>query len=153
MNPLNKFRIKSGQLIPVFRLEIHTRPDDAGRLLDAVMEVCPLRIGQYERNATVTGIGAETGRPGKDTVTRIHNEDFEANGTEVYPAVELKFSIERDIELLERIMGAVLYAHQYEEPTIYVREEWGSRSAYNPDNNNPNRWWNDGRGTPEMVDF
>lgn len=153
MSGIDSYEAKSGKLVPVFRMEINTRPDDAERLLDAIMKVHPLTVGQYERNATVTATGAETGRPGEQTVTRIHNENFEATGTEVYPSVELKISFERDVYILERIMDEVLYAHQYEEPIIHVREEWASRAAYNPDNNNPNRWWNDGRGTPDMVAF
>ena len=121
-----------------------------GRLY-VIFEIHPLAVGAYERNATVTAQGAETGRPGEQTVTRIHNEEFEADGTEVYPSVELKVSFERDVQLLQKIMEAVLHAHQYEEPIIHVREEWASRANYTPKNDNPNRWWNDGRGTPEMV--
>lgn len=153
MNALEKYKAKSGKLVPVWRLEICTRPDDAARLLDAVMEIHPLIIGEYKRNATVTATGAETGQPSENTVTMIHQPDFEAGGTEVYPTVELKISFERDIVLLEKIMDAVIYAHQYEEPTIYLREEWSSRAAYTPKNDNPHRWWNDGRGTPDMVEF
>ncbi|WP_299681324.1 hypothetical protein [uncultured Roseobacter sp.] len=151
MSSIENFVSQSGKLIPVFRMEINTRPDDAERLLDAIFKVHPLAVGAYERNATVTAQGAETGRPGEQTVTQIYNEDFEADGTEVYPSVELKVSFERDVQLLQKIMEAVLDAHQYEEPIIHVREEWASRANYTPKNNNPNRWWNDGRGTPEMV--
>ncbi len=153
MKTLEQYKAKSGNLVPVWRLEICTRPDDATRILDAVMKVQPLVVGEYRRNATVTAIGAETGQPSANTVTRIHQPDFEADGTEVYPTVELKISFERDIEILEKIMDAVLYAHQYEEPTIHLREEWSSRAKYTPKSDNPNRWWNDGRGTPDMVDF
>lgn len=153
MSEIDKYEAESGGLVPVFRLEINTRPDDAERLLDAVHAVHPLVVGQYERNATVTAPGAEAGRPGRQTVTRLHNTDFEAGGTEIYPSVELKISFERDLQVLKKIMDAVLFAHQYEEPIIHVREEWASRAAYTPKNDNPNRWWNDGRGTPEMVDF
>lgn len=153
MSRLGNYKARSGTLVPVYRLEINTRPDDAERLLDAIVEVHPLTIGQYERNATVTAAGAETGRPGEQSVTRVHNEDFEVDGTEVYPSVELKVSFERDVQVLEKIMDAVLNAHQYEEPIVHVREEWASRAAYNSKNDNPNRWWNDGRGTPEMVTF
>ena len=151
MSRTESYESQSGSLIPVFRMEINTRPDDAERLLDAIFEIHTLAVGAYERNATVTAQGAETGRPGEQTVTRIHNEEFEADGTEVYPSVELKVSFERDVQLLQKIMEAVLHAHQYEEPIIHVREEWASRANYTPKNDNPNRWWNDGRGTPEMV--
>lgn len=153
MSVLEEYEARSGSLVPVWRLEIHTRPDDAERLLDAVVKVNPLTVGRYHRNATVSAVGVETGRPGEDTVTRIHNTEFPTDGTEVYPAVELKISFERDIAVLETIMDAILYAHQYEEPTIYLREEWASRAAYDPNNDNPNRWWNDGRGTPDMVEL
>lgn len=153
MSEIEQYQSSSGRLIPVFRVEINTRPDDAERLLDAIVKVHPLTIGQYERNATVTAPGAETGRPGEQSVTRLHNAQFEAGGTEIYPSVELKVSFERDVRVLERVIEAVLDAHQYEEPVIHVREEWASRANYTPRNNNPNRWWNDGRGTPEMVVF
>ncbi|MBY6153654.1 hypothetical protein KUV47_10560 [Vannielia litorea] len=151
MSSMDTYTSQSGRLVPVFRMEINTRPDDAERLLDAIFAVCPLTVGAYERNATVTAQGAETGRPGEQTVTRIHNDAFEADGTEVYPSVELKVSFERDVGLLQKIMEAVLHAHQYEEPIIHVREEWASRANYTPRNENPNRWWNDGRGTPGKV--
>ncbi|MEM7667482.1 MAG: hypothetical protein AAF250_16680 [Pseudomonadota bacterium] len=151
MSGIETYKSETGRLIPVFRLEINTRPDDAERLLNAIFEVHPLAVGAYERNATVTAQGAETGRPGEQTVTRIHSEEFEADGVEVYPSVELKVSFERDVRLLQDIMEAVLNAHQYEEPIIHVREEWASRANYTPRNDNPNRWWNDGRGAPEMV--
>ncbi len=64
---------------------------------------------------------------------------------------DIDFIVEKAV--LEKIMDAILNAHQYEEPTIHLREEWASRAAYNPNNDNPNRWWNDGRGTPDMVEF
>ena len=151
MGDIQNYNSRSGRLIPVFRMEINTRPDDAERLLDTVFKVHPLAVGEYERNATVTAQGAETGRPREKTVTRIHNKDFAADASEVHPSVELKISFERDVQLLQKIMEAVLHAHQYEEPIIHVREEWASRASYTPKNDNPNRWWNDGRGTPEMV--
>ena len=34
---------------------------------------------------------------------------------------------------------------------VFVREDWVSRAAYDPSNDNPNRWWNDGRGLPPRV--
>ena len=153
MHPLDSYTATSGRLVPVYRITINTRPDDAARLLDAVHAVHPLDVGQYRRNATLTAPGAETGRPGAQTVTRLHQDDFPADGTENYPSVELKIAIERDVAVLQRVMDAILDAHQYEEPTVHVREEWASRAAYSTDNTNPNRWWNDGRGTPGMVPF
>ena len=65
--------------------------------------------------------------------------------------VELKISVERDVVVLERVMDAILAVHHYEEPVIFLREDWASRAAYNPDSDNPNRWWNNGRGLPDRI--
>ncbi len=65
--------------------------------------------------------------------------------------VEMKISIERDLAVLEKVMDAILHVHHYEEPVIFLREDWASRAAYNPKSTNPNRWWNDGRGLPDKL--
>ena len=72
--------------------------------------------------------------------------------TETYPMVELKLSIERDEAILEKVMDAIHYVHHYEEPVIFLRENWVSRANYNPDNSNPNRFWNNGRGLPKRIE-
>jgi hypothetical protein len=56
-------------------------------------------------------------------------------------------------ELFEEVLRVILYAHQKEEPTIDIREEWSGRSNYQLNNDNSNGWWNDGREIPEMVKF
>ena len=150
---LENYQARSGKLVPIWRLEIQTRPDDADRLLDAIVAVHSLKYGRYRRNGTVSAIGAETGQPEENSTTTNHVEGFEAGGTETYPMVQLFVSIERDIDVLQKVMNAVIDAHHYEEPVIYVRDEWASRSAYDPVSTNPNRWWNDGRGLPEKVPF
>ena len=150
---LANYRAKSGSLVQVYRLEVQTRPDDADRLLDAVVRVHPLNYGRYRRNASVSAVGAETGQPQDNSTTTTHIDGVEAGGTETYPMVELKFSIPRDAAILERVMDAIHAAHHYEEPVIHVREEWASRAAYDPNSDNPNRWWNDGRGLPGKVPF
>lgn len=147
------YQANSGTLVPVWRLEIQTRPDDADKILDAIAQVDPLKYGRYQRNATVSAVGAETVQPEENSTTTTHVAGFEAGGTETYPMVQLFISVERDIAVLENVMDAVIAAHHYEEPVIYVRDEWASRSAYDPDSSNPNRWWNDGRGLPEKVRF
>lgn len=151
MDDLSSYRAKSGNLAPVWTIEIQTLPADVDRILDAVMQVHPLEYGNYRRNASVSGVGWETSQPKAGSTTTIHLKGFKAGGIENYPIVELKFSVPRDMRVLERVMDAILYVHQYEEPVIYVREDWASRAAYNPKNDNPNRWWNNGRGLPKKI--
>lgn len=151
MQPLADYRAKSGTFVPVWTLEIQTLPEDTDRILDAVMAVHPLGYGRYQRNASISAIGEETSQPQANSTTTNHIEGFEAGQTETYPMVELKISIERDEAVLAKVMDAILYVHHYEEPVIFLREDWASRASYNPQSDNPNRWWNNGRGMPAKI--
>ena len=152
MESLARYKAQSGTLLPVWTIEIQTLPEDTDRILDAVMKVHPLSFGRYQRNASISAVGKETSQPEAASTTATHVRDFKAGHTETYPMVELKISIERDLEALSKVMNAIIYAHHYEEPVIFVREDWASRAAYNPQSDNPNRWWNNGKGMPDRID-
>lgn len=145
---LEKYNARTGRIIPVWTIEIQTLAEDTDRLLDAVMQVYPLGYGRYQRNASISAVGQETAQPEPQSSTATHKTGFRAGATETYPMVELKISIERDLRTLEQVMDALIDAHHYEEPVIFVRQDWASRSAYDPHRTNPNRWWNNGRGLP-----
>jgi len=149
---ISKYKAKSGRFVPVWTLEIQTLDEDVDRILDAVMEVHSLAYGRYQRNASISAIGRETSQPEPNSTTTTHIEGFEAGSTETYPMVELKISIERENEVLAKVMDAIHYVHHYEEPVIFLREDWVSRATYNPNNDNPYRWWNNGRGMPEKME-
>ena len=152
MSPLlDQYVAASGRLDPVWTIEIQTLPSDVDRLLDAIVAVQPLRYGTYERNASVSAPGLETARPPAGSTTATHVDGFEPGTTETYPVVELKVSIERDLAVLEAVMDGLIGAHHYEEPVIFVREDWVSRAAYNPNSENPNRWWNNQQGLPDRI--
>jgi len=151
-NSLNNYKAQSGSFIPVWTLEIQTPIEDVDKILDAVMQVHPLSYGRYQRNASISAAGMETSKPEENSTTTTHVEGYEAGQTETYPMVELKISIERDSSILEKIMDTIHYVHQYEEPVIFLREDWTSRALYNPNNDNPNRWWNNGRGLPNRIE-
>ncbi|WMS42500.1 hypothetical protein RDV64_20945 [Acuticoccus sp. MNP-M23] len=152
MADLADYRAKSGRLVPVYTIEVQTLAEDTDRILDAVMTVHPLRFGRYQRNASISAPGRETAQPEPGSTTTTHVDGFAAGTTETYPMVELKISIDRDAQALEAVMDAIIGAHHYEEPVIFVREDWASRAAYDPNSNNPNRWWNNGRGLPARID-
>lgn len=148
---LSSYRSTTGRLEPVWTVEIQTVADDVDRILDAIVEVYPLRYGRYERNASVTASGVETARPMAGSTTDTHEGDFTYGDVETFPMVEVKISVPRDPTVLEKVMTAVLDIHHYEEPVIFVREAWASRANYDPESANPNRWWNNGRGLPDRV--
>ena len=151
-HPLSRYGSSSGRFEPVWTLEIQTVPDDVDRILDAVVTVDPLRYGKYERNASISAVGMETAKPPEGSTTATHVDGFEPGSVETYPMVELKISVARDPEKLAEVMDAILDVHHYEEPAIYLREDWVSRATYDPNNKNPNRWWNDARGLPHRID-
>ena len=151
MTNLSTYKAESGTFIPVWTLEIQTLPTEVDRILDAVMAVHPLSYGNYRRNASVSGPGYETAQPNEGSTTTTHLDGYVAGGTQTYEAVEIKISIERDETILAKVMDAILYVHHYEEPVIFLRNDWASRAAYNPNNTNPNRWWNNGRGLPDPL--
>lgn len=148
---LTDYRAASGSFVPVWTLEVQTLPGDTDRILDAVMEVHPLGYGRYQRNARISAVGRETAQPEPGSTTATHAAGFTPSATETYPMVELKISIERDLEVLERVIDAILDVHHYEEPVIFLREDWASRANYDPNSDNPNRWWNNGRGLPAKL--
>ena len=96
------YKAKSGTMEPVWRIEIQTRPDDANRLLDAIMEVYSLKYGRYQRNATVSSVGDETAQPEENSTTTNHIEGFKAGSTETYPMVQLFIAVERDVQVLQK---------------------------------------------------
>lgn len=149
---LETYNASSGTFQPVWTLEIQTLPEDTDRILDAVLEVNPLGYGRYHRNASISAVGRETAQPQANSTTTTHKDGYQAGATETYPMVELKISIARDPDTLEKVMDAILRVHHYEQPVIFLREDWASRAAYDPDNTNPNRWWNNGRGLPAQLD-
>ena len=149
---LETYKARSGRFVPVWTIEIQTLIEDVDKILDAVMAVYPLGYGRYRRNASISAQGMETAQPEEGSTTTTHLPGYQAGETETYPMVELKISIERDEAILEKVMDAIHHVHHYEEPVIFLREDWASRSAYNPDSDNPNRWWNNGRGMPDRID-
>ncbi len=151
-NNLINYQAKSGHFVPVWTIEIQTPIVDVNKILDAVMEVHALSYGRYQRNASISAEGMETSQAEENSTTTTHIKDYQAGQVETYPMVELKVSIERESSVLEKVMDVIHHVHQYEEPVIFLREDWVSRANYNPNNDNPNRWWNNGRGMPNKIE-
>ena len=152
MSLLHNYESKSGHLVPVFTLEIQTLEDDTDKLLDAVMSVYPLSYGRYERTASISAVGIETTQPQPDSTTTNHIDGFEVGMTQAYPMVELKITVERDLDILAKVMDKIIYHHHYEQPAVFIREDWVSRSNYDPNSDNPHRWWNNTRGLPAKIE-
>ena len=113
--------------------------EDVARIMAAVTEVTPLRLGKYDRNAFETATGTEHYRPLEGAAAGAESETRSRPGV-----AEVSFQLPRDQALLERVVEAIFAVHSYEEPVILVREALASRSRGLPDKDNPHRWWNQG---------
>lgn len=113
--------------------------EDVARIMAAVTEVTPLRLGKYDRNAFETATGIEHYRPLQGAAAGAESEVRARPGV-----TEVSFQLPRNQALLERVVEAIFAVHSYEEPLILVRETLASRSRGLPDKDNPHRWWNQG---------
>ena len=137
---LNELVTRTGTIDAVWLIKIQASEEESGALIDAVLAADPLAYGRYERNAFVSAKGTETYRPLGESTSALHLGA--AGQVQSFPCVEIQISIPRRRETLGKILDAIRDAHHYEEPLIFVQEAWASRSAYDPMNANPNRWWN-----------
>jgi len=143
MRDVKEFETEAGTLEAVWLIEVQTRPDDAGKILDKVMEVDPLIYGRYERNCYVSGVGTESYLPQANSTSAVH-KDAEGK-VQTFPSVLMVISVPQKHSNLGKVLDAIRAVHHYEEPLIFVTECLASRAKYNPHNTNPNRWWNEAR--------
>lgn len=134
---LSPVETHSLHLVPCFLVEIQMPLEDIERVMAAVAEVTPLRIGAYDNNAFQSAPGIERYRPREGAVAGTEE------GTRQRPGVvAITFQIDADQALLAQLVETIFQIHSYQEPTILVREALASRSKGLDDRDNPNRWWN-----------
>ncbi len=136
-NPLDA-ALSTCSLEPVWFVRGELAARDDARVREAVSDAVGLSYGSFERVALESAEGMQFFRPTKDTTSGEMEETVEM------PVRTLTFSVPRDPETLAKAIEAIRYAHSYEEPVIYVIEGAATRSDYETDRDNPNRWWNRG---------
>ena len=129
---------KSYRLERAYLVTVHVPNADVDKVLAAAAAAVGLDYGKYDQVAYLDAPGLEQFRP---------REGSKA-GAQVAatrePTTNVSFSVQRDSAVLRKALDAIYTAHGYEEPVIYISEVWRSRST-NPDDSNPNRWWNRAR--------
>lgn len=126
---------KSYRLEPAYLVNVHVPSEDVDKVLAAAVAAAGLDYGRYDHVAYLDAPGLEQYRP------REGSKAGPQATVERTPTTNVSFSVPRDPVILKKALDAVYAAHAYEEPVIYVSEVWRSRST-NPDDSNPNRWWN-----------
>jgi hypothetical protein len=129
---------KHFKLEPVWYVHVELAARDDARVREAVTEAVGLFYGSYDRVALETSEGVQFFHPIKGS------QVGEGENTITMPVRVLSFSIVRDEGLLKAALEAILHAHSYQEPVIYITESMASRAVYSESRDNPNRWWNRG---------
>ncbi|MGD8923176.1 MAG: hypothetical protein PVH24_07985 [Candidatus Zixiibacteriota bacterium] len=122
-------------LEPAYLVTMHVPNADVDRVLESVAEEVGLFYGRYDNVAYLDAAGLEQYRPLEGSKGGAMDSAWRE------PTTRVHFSVPRDEKILRRALNAAHSAHSYEEPVFYITEVWRTL-ATNPDDSNPNRWWN-----------
>lgn len=132
------FETKSLRMERLLEVRVFCPEDDAGRILEHVCQITPLKQGeQYDCNAQVSAGGTEVYRPLEGAVAGAEQEPRRRPGI-----VSLCFELPDDQSLLEQVCETIFQVHSYQEPVIKVQYILACRSKGLDDAANPYRWWN-----------
>jgi len=126
---------KAYRLERAYFVIVHVPTADVDKVMKSVIAAVGLEYGKYDQVAYIDAPGLEQFRPLDGSKAGAQRRATRQ------PTEVVSFSLSHDTALLQKALDAVYAAHSYEEPVIYVSEVWRSRST-NPDEKNPNRWWN-----------
>jgi hypothetical protein len=122
-------------LEPAYLVTMHVPNADVDRVLASVAEEVGLFYGKYDNVAYLDAAGLEQYRPLEGSKGGALDSAWRE------PTTRVHFSVPRDEKTLLKALDAAHSAHSYEEPVFYISEVWRTK-ATNPDDSNPNRWWN-----------
>ena len=126
---------KSYRLERAYLVAVHVPSAIVDKVLRSVVAAVGLEYGKYDQVAYIDAQGLEQFRPIGGSKAGAQSRASRV------PTKVVSFSLVHDPAVLKKALDAVYQAHNYEEPVIYVSEVWRTRSS-NPDEANPNRWWN-----------
>ncbi|HBE71359.1 MAG TPA: hypothetical protein DDW52_24700 [Planctomycetaceae bacterium] len=102
------------------RVRVHSPPEAANELIQAVTKLCDLRYGEYDSVAWISSTGEEQFRP----LLNASPAQGQTGKLSKLPSVAIEFSIPNDTDLLERVViEAILPNHPWERPVIRVSTE------------------------------
>ena len=106
------------QLQRAYRITTFAPPEHVDTVLDAILAKDSLAYGPYDKSAWWSAIGTEQFEPragANPTLGKIGQ-------TERVPTIRLEFALPRDETILNRVLDALLQAHPWQEPAVFVDE-------------------------------
>ncbi len=126
---------KAYRLERAYFVMVHVPAADVDKVMKSLVGAVGLEYGKFDQVAYIDARGLEQFRALAGSKAGAQSRATRE------PTRVVSFSLTHDTALLQKALDAVYAAHVYQEPVIYVNEVWRTRST-NPDESNPNRWWN-----------
>jgi hypothetical protein len=111
---------------PVYRISVYVPPSSLDAVLAAARRHSSLQYGQYDHVAHWTSVGVEHFHP----LPTAKPEIGSIGQTSRIDTIRLEFAIERDPDLLDRLVGDVLETHPWEEPVVFVDEAYATATHF-----------------------
>jgi len=103
----------------VYRLTVFVPTEYLEQLLESIISVVPLRFGDYDEVLWFSAPGIEQFRP----LPGANPTLGEAMKRTRHPSTKVEFSIDRDEQLLEKVIeDGIRPGHPWEEPVIFIAE-------------------------------
>lgn len=134
-SPPDQIEGKAYRLERAYFVMVHVPAADVGRVMRSLVGAVGLEYGKFDQVAYIDAPGLEQFRALDGSKAGARSRAARE------PTKIVSFSVTHDTTELQKALDAVYAAHSYQEPVIYVSEVWRTR-ATNPDESNPNRWWN-----------
>ena len=126
---------KAYRVEQVYLVSVQVSPATVDKILQALGAAVGLPYGKYDHVAFIDAEGLQQFRPLAGSKAGA-SENIRRN-----PSKVVTVSLVHDATVLHKALDAIYQAHSAEEPVVYITQGWRTRST-NPDENNPNRWWN-----------
>lgn len=110
----------------MYRVSLFVPPSHLERLVDSIMNIDPLRYGNYDSVVWWSSEGTEQFRP-LDSALPAQGS---SNTKEKLPSVMVQFSLPYDENILEKVIKeGIIPVHPWEEPVIQIHEVMATRTS------------------------
>ena len=99
-----------------YRITKFIPPGHLDAVLEAILARDPLTYGPYDKSAWWSGVGTEQFEPKEGANPTVG----EIGKIERVPTLRLEFVIPRDPDLRDRVLEALLKAHPWQQPAVFV---------------------------------
>ena len=111
-----------------YRVTNFVPPDHLDAVLHAVLEKVPLVYGRYEKSAWWSAAGTEQFEPMAGAAPTVG----EIGKTERVPTIRLEFVIPLDGQILQDVLRALVTAHPWQTPAVFVDSTMITMSSNEP---------------------